>query len=286
MARNLRGARGMAGVVAHSWAALGALAVVLVSAWVLVGVWLGLPVSGRDTALALHRIFGPYGFMGLLVLGLSYILVPMFALADAPAVRTQLLSCALALAALALAALAVLGPAPTALRLAALLAGAAAAGIHLQLMLRALRTGMRRNLGRSFTLVRLAWLGLLASLALALALVLQAPVPRLESAFGLCLIGVWLLSLLLGMLQRIAPFLAAIHAGAGRRAPTPSSLTHDGALRIHFGCHVAALLLLALAIALDSALLALAAAAVGSAGAVAFCVFYNVLLVRRRLAAG
>ncbi len=80
--------------------------------------------------------------------------------------------------------------------------------------------------------------------------------PRLPAWFGLCLIGVWLLSFLLGMLERILPFLGAMHAaGTGRRAPTPSALTDERALRIHFACHVAALAGLALALAADSAVL-------------------------------
>lgn len=285
MVRNLRGARGMPGVVAHGWAALVALALVLATALSLAGSWLGLPAPSRDTALALHLVFAPYGFMGMLVLGLSYILVPMFALADAPSDRWQLTSFGLAAAGLALAALAALGLAPTLLRCAALLAGGAAVSLHVGLMLRVLRSGMRKELGRSFTLVKIGWGGLLASFAFALALVLQLPVPRLATWFGLCLIGAGLLSFLAGMLQRILPFLAAMHAGgAGRRAPTPSALTNDRLLRIHFTCHVAALAGLALAIAADSGLLAALAAAAGTAGALAFCYFYATLLRRLQTA--
>ena len=276
--RHLSGARGMPGVVAHGWAAMAALAVVLGSALSLAGTWLGLPVPSREVTLSLHLVFAPYGFMGLLALGLSYILVPMFALSQTPSERSQLASCALAVAALVLIALAAAGWSPVALRVGAVLVGAVAVGLHLRLMAVALKTGMRRELGRSFLLVKIGWAGLVASLALGLALVLEFPVPRLATWFGLCLVGVWLLSFLLGMLQRILPFLGAMHAaGAGRRAPTPSALAHDRALRIHFACHVAALAGLALAIAADSALLAALAAAVGAVGAAAFFFFYVTL---------
>ena len=282
MARHLRGAHGMPGVVAHGWAALGALAGVLATALSLAAAWLGWPAPDRDTALALHLVLGPYGFMGLLSLGLSYILVPMFALADVPDERRQQLSGALAVAALVLAGLAAAGIAAQPLRLAALAAGAAAVGLHLRLMASALRSGMRPVLGRSLRLLQLGWAGLCASLALALALTLLAPAPRLATAFGLCLVGVWLLSFLLGMLQRILPFLAAMHGGPGRRTPTPSALTHEPALRVHFVCHLAALALLAAAIVADSRWITLAGAAVGSAGALAYCLFYAVLLRRMR----
>ncbi len=281
MVRNLRGARGMPGVVAHVWTALVALAVVLGSALSLAATWLGLPAPGRDAVLALHAVWAPYGFMGMLVLGFSYILVPMFALADRPGERGQLVSCALGAAALLLAAVAAFAPAPLAWRCAALLAGTAAAALHLRMMVLTLRSGMRRELGRSFALVKTGWAGLLASLALAAALVLGPPVPRLATAFGLCLVGVWLLGFLLGMLQRIVPFLAAMHGGgAGRRARTPSSLTHDAALRVHFFCHLAALAALGLAVALDSAWLVRIAAAAGAVGALAFAWFFSTVLHR------
>jgi len=284
MFRNLLGARGMPGVVAHGWVALLALLVVLASALSLAATWLGLAAPSRDAVLALHAVWAPYGFMGMLVLGLSYILVPMFALADRPDEREQLSSWGLALAAIVLAALAVVfTQAAMALRVLALLSGSAAAALHLRLMLRTLRSGMRGELGRSFTLVKIGWGGLAASLALAWGMVLELPAPRLQTLFGLCLIGVWLLSLLLGMLQRILPFLAAMHAGgSGRRARTPSSLTHDAALRVHFACHVSALALLGLAAVLDNAWLVRAGAAIGAVGAAAFAWFFAVALHRMR----
>lgn len=285
MARNLIGARGLPGVVAHGWTALAWLAVLIATALGLAAVWLGLYPAGRDMLLGLHRLAGPYGFMGMLALGLSSILMPMFALADPPAERTQLASAGLALAALLLAALAALGLVPTPLRLVALLAAALAVAIHLRAMARVLRRGMRRVAGPSLVLVKIGWAGLVASLVLAAGLVLQWPLPRLGSWFGLCLLGVWLLSFALGLLQRILPFLAAMHAaGGGRRSPTPSNLTHERALQLHFGCHVGALAALGLSIGFDSGPLALAAAGVGTAGAAAFCFFYAVLLRRLRMA--
>ncbi len=281
MLNNLIGARGMPGVVAHGWASVLSLVIVIATALALVGNWVDVPVASRETWLGLHRVFGPYGFMGMLALGLSSILVPMFALGDPPSDRIQTASCALAVVALLLGALGALGFAPRALGSAALLAGFAAVAIHLREMARVLTTGMRRELGRSFTLVKIGWAGLMLSLVLAAGVLLGAPAPRLATAFGLCLVGGWLLSFVLGLLQRILPFLAAMHgAGAGRRAPTPSQLTHDRSLQIHFVCHVTALAGLGLSVAADSAVLTAAAAVAGAAGALAFCFFYLTLLRR------
>jgi hypothetical protein len=280
LAFNLAGARGMPGIVAHGWGAVLGLGVLLASALALAGAYVGLPLLARPLGLALHVAFAGYGFMGLLALGLAYILVPMFALSAAPDERRVRISAALALAALLLAGGAAFGVAPLALRLAALALGAAALALHLRLMHEALQSGMRRELGRSFALVKIGWAGLVASLVLALALVLDAPLAGLPGLFGLVLVGVWLLSFLLGLLQRIVPFLASMHAGAGRLPPTPSSLTAARPLAVHFHCHLAALALLGAAMLADSPALARLAALAGTVGALAFGVFFATALRR------
>jgi hypothetical protein len=278
---NLRGARGMPGIVVHGWAALAALVVVLLTAASLVAMYLGLPLLDRSAALALHAAFAAYGFMGMLALGLSYLLVPMFALAPAPDTRVQLASWGSAVAGLGCAGAAALGVAPVALRSVAIGAGALAVGLHLALMRRALRDGLRKDLGLSFALVRTGWSGLALSLVAALGVVLEAPVTGLPALFGLLLVGVWLLSFVLGMLQRILPFLASMHAAAGKhRPPTPSSFTRRQPLAIHLACHLAALAGLALAIVTASPLLARLAAAAGTVGAAAFATFFAVLVRR------
>jgi len=283
LAVNLRGARGMPSVVLHGWAALGCLLVGLATALALALAWLGVPWLDRATALALHIAFAAYGFMGLLAFGLSTILVPMFALSAAPDERQAIASCALAVAALVLAALAAFGVAPQSLRIVAIAVGAAAVALHLRLMQAALRKGLRRELGRSFTLVRVGWALLAASLAAALAVVPDAPLPGAPTLFGLTLVGGWLLTFLLGILQRILPFLASMHVARGkRRPPTPSSLSADRPLAIHFVCHLAALAGLALAILVDSPTIAALAAGVGGFGAAAFAVFFLILLRRMR----
>ncbi|MDE2452397.1 MAG: hypothetical protein KGL43_02280 [Burkholderiales bacterium] len=281
--RRTRRAGGMNAVVAHGWAALAALVVMLASALALVGFHLGWPLAGRTAPLALHVVFAAYGTMGLLGWGMSYILVPMFALAVAPDEHPALASGALAVAALALAALAAFGIAPQALRLAAIAFGSAAAALHLHLMRQALRSGIRQQLGRSMTLVRLGWVGLGASLVAALAMVLDAPGAGWPGLFVLLLVGGWLLTFLLGILQRILPFLAATHASRGRRrAPTASALSAARPLAVHFACHLTALGGLALAIAEDSAAIAALAAAIGAAGALAFGGFFWLVLQRTR----
>ncbi len=284
---NLAGARGMPGIVLHGWGALAALFAVGVSAAALVSTWAGLPWIDHQAARGLHLAATAFGTMGLLAFGLAYILVPMFALAGVPDERQQLASGAAAIAAVACAGFAAFAPesagVATALRLAALAAGAGALALHLRLMLRALASGMRKDLGRAQRLMQIGWGGLALALAIALAIVLGAPADRFGRLFGVAVIGAWLLSFLFGILQRILPFLASMHAAQGqKRPPTPSALTLERPLAWHFHAHLAALALLAAAAVADSAWLAAAAGAVGLAGALAFGWFFVVLMQRLR----
>ena len=288
LARNLAGARGMPAVVAHGWAALAALVVVIVTALSLAGSYLGAPGLDRATAQGLHIAYATYGFMGMLALGLSYLLVPMFALAAAPDERSAFASFALAVTALLLAGAAAFGIAPRVTGMGAIGAGAGAAALHVRLMSVALATGMRRRLGRSFVLVRFSWALLAGSLAAALGVVLDAPFDGIGTLFVLVLVGGWLLTFLLGILQRIVPFLAAMHAGqrktAGKRLPPmPSALTAERPLAIHFACHLAALALLAVAIAAGSVWAVRLAAVAGAAGALAFAGFFVAAMRRMNL---
>ena len=285
LAANLFGARGMPAVVAHGWVAWVSLAVVLIAGLSLALAYAGGPALPRGVALALHVPFAAYGFMGMLALGLSYIVVPMFALSHAPDERQALASCALAVVALMLAALAAFGIAVQTMRAAAVVAGSAAVALHLRLMATALRTGMRRDLGRSFRLVRIGWGMLVASLVAALGVALDMPFDGTATLFGFALTVGWLLTFLLGILQRIVPFLASMHAARGRHLPpTPSSLGAGSSLRIHYVGHLAAFALLALAIALDSPWLVRAGAAAGLVASGAFLAFFATV-VRRMVAA-
>lgn len=274
LTRNLRGAKGMRLVVAHGWAACWSLLVLVSTGLALAGSYSGLILSDRQSAIGLHVTFAGYGFMGMLVMGFSYILVPMFALSDNPSPRWANLSVALAIVALALALLASFGMVPTRFFRLYVGVGAIAFLIHVVLMVRALRSGMRQGLGKPFVLVRLGWACLGASFLVALALEFQVLKAHGSALFGVLLVG-GLLTFLLGVLSRIVPFLASMHAGLGlRRPPTPSNLTAQRPLDIHFYSHVVALVMLLAAVMFDSVWLVRASAALGLVGAAAFGVFF------------
>jgi len=281
LARNLAGAGAMPGVRAIGWLALLSLAIVLASAGAMVATWAGWAAWPRQGLLMVHIVFALFGFMGALAIGLSNILVPMFALGPVPAERTQLGIAALAAAALVLTLPVALGVWPHAALLLPVALALAAVVWHLVSMHRVVRAGMRRALGGSFVLVRLGWGGLIATLGLATWWALDPQRAGLAGAVVVCALAGWLTSFLFGILQRIVPFLVSMHlAGTRRRAPTPSSLTDERALMLHRRCHAAALALMAAAFVVDSATPALAAAVAGAVGALGFAGFFAALLRR------
>lgn len=286
---NLRGARGMPGVRLHGWGAVLSLALLAGSAAALVALWQGWPLPGvsREALRAAHAVAGVLGVMGLLLMGLSAILLPMFALAAMPGEAPQLRSGAAACAALLLFVAAGLAPADSAAALAWLALGAAACalGIHVRTMQRVLGGGLRRDHGRGVRLIRIGWVAAalaLACVALHLAgLRLAGESPWAALAVTLA-VGGWLGSALFGVLQRILPFLASMHAARGgqRRPPTPSAFVFEAALPVHERAHVAAWALLAVAIVTGSPAWLLAAAGCGALAAAAFATYFAVLLHR------
>ena len=279
LARNLYGARGMRVVVVHGWAALAALAGLAATGLALVARYEHGLALDHAAFRAAHLVLATYGFMGLLAFGLSQFLLPMFAVARPPSPRTAYAALGAACVAIALALGAFFGGGDTLLAAAAL-TGLAAAAIHVVSLERSLRARLRPALGPAFVLVRVSWACLAASLALAAAMALGWAPPRAGVVFVVLLVPGWLLTFVLAVLQRIVPFLASVHAGAG--APLASALTPQGPLAAHRVLHLAALCGLLLAVALDAPWLAQAAAAAGFAGALAFGGFFASVLLRLR----
>ncbi|MFO1112806.1 MAG: hypothetical protein U1E33_04970 [Rhodospirillales bacterium] len=241
-----------------------------------------LPDHGRIAGA--HLLLAAFGFMGMLALGLSYVLIPMFAMGEAPGGWPADLSFAIAVAAVAAGACGALVGQRWIIAAAAV-GGLAGCGLHVGLMARAVARRMRRKLGREFVLIRASWALLLAALALGLGLALELlPSTGTGTAlFGFLLVFGWLLTLLTGVLQRILPFLASMHtARSSGRAIAPTKLIHDLPLTLHRYCHLAALALVASGIALDVPGVIATGAAVGVGGAIAFAWFAGTVLHRTR----
>ncbi|MBF0324126.1 MAG: hypothetical protein HQL42_03550 [Alphaproteobacteria bacterium] len=281
--RNLMQVSDLPGVTRHAWLAVASLAV-------LAGLGLLLVVDidrgflpDRAAFAAAHAMVAGYGFMGMLAMGFSYVLIPMFVLSqgvpDAVGKRTALLS-AVALVLGVGGALAGLGPVSA---LGALV-GLGAVFVYLKAQAAVLKGRMRKRLETFFRLVKAAWvvlpLSLLAAIALALGLAPDITAPL----WGLLLVFGWLLSFVTGILQRIMPFLASMHSGANGGKPVLlSHLVWEPALTVHVLCHGGAIVLLAVGLSLKSPPVLTAGAVLGLVGAVSFASFTWVMM-RRYLA--
>jgi len=285
LADNLRRASSLPVVGAYGWAALAALVLLaLLGVMLTVNEETGFLPDHGAVALA-HLVLGGFGFMGLLVLGFSHILVPMFAMASAPPKRPSFVSFAAALIALILGTLgALIGNREVVA--AATLVGLLAAAMHLWLMYRVLKTGMRKRLGLSFVLVRVAWIILPATLVVGLAALYGFAGSNGVTLFGFMLLFGWLLTFLLAILQRIMPFLASMFVTPPARGGTAivAELSGAPALKLHAICHALALFIFAIAIVLDNAAIGRSGGAVGLMGALAFA-WFTADVIRRMLPA-
>lgn len=226
---------------------------------------------------AAHAVLASYGFMGFLVMGFSHILVPMLAVAEPPRPGAGRPALIIGAASLALAAGGLLAVEPAAVW-AGIAGGLAASLLHVRLMLSTVARRMRRRLGWSFVLIRLSW-GLLPASIVAGGLAYADLIPA--ELFGVILLPGWLLTILLGILQRILPFLASMNTvRACARPASATALVWEAPLKVVTLCHPLAVLLLAAAVAAGLPALTLAAGATGAAGAAAFLV-YAVTVVSR-----
>jgi hypothetical protein len=274
LADNLRRASTLGVVSAYGWASLASLAGLTALGLALaLDYRFGVLPDHAAAALA-HLILGGFGFMGLLALGFSHILVPMFALAAAPERRLSFLGFGLAAAGVVLGASGALAGSRTLLTTAALV-GLSAAAMHLWLMARVLASGMRKRLGLSFVLVRIAWLALPTALLIGLLALYGVAGSNGPALFGFVVLAGWLLTFLMGILQRIVPFLASMHANRaeGGRPMLASEIAAGWPLKLHAVCHVLAVTGVGVAIAADWATLLRAASTVGLLGAAALAWF-------------
>ncbi len=269
-ADNLRRTGGIPEVSAHVWLALVALAVfVLIGLLLIRDLETGFLADHQGLALV-HMIVASFGFMGLLVLGLSLVLIPMFVLSRSLPARPGWAQAGLSVLALTGFSTGVIFDVPP-LQWLALAPGFAAAACYLWLMRMALKTSMRKRLGLPFVLMRASWGLLVLTLVMGALTLTNIGIPNGPALTGFLLVAGWLLTFLTGVLQRIMPFLASMHvADESGLPPLLSDLSAEGPLKIHAVCHLAALAACSFGILLDLTLLVQVGAALGCVGAVAF----------------
>jgi hypothetical protein len=279
----VRGASDSGIVISYVWAALASIAVAAGA-----GVALALDhdlafLPDHAATAAGHALLAGYGFMGMLALGLGHVVIPLFAVALSSEQRWSEPAFWLAAGAVALCVAGLWFDADAAAA-GAVVIGLIAAGLHVWTMADLLRQRMRRRLSAEFVLIRTSWALLPVSIVLG-GLLLVDLLPATGAAlFGFVLLYGWLLTYLLGVLQRILPILGAMHIGRHSRTPAaPTQLVDERPLKVHRWCHLAALPLVAAGIAVDLPWLCRAGAAIGVVGAAAFAVFMAIVVRRMRM---
>jgi hypothetical protein len=254
----------------HGWAALACLVALAATGLALVARYEHGLALDHAAFRGAHFVLAAYGFMGLLALGLSQFLLPMFALSPPPPPRVSLAVLGVAVVAIVIACFG-------STSMGAVL-GFLAALAHVYCMERSLKARLRPPLGTSFLLIRVSWVCLVASLALA-----ALGFPGGTLLFGLVLVPGWLLTFLLGVMQRILPFLASVHASTtARGTPLISAITPVRLLRAHTALHLLAVGVLAGAILSGIPFLALIGSAAGLGAAALFAAFYVYVLAKVR----
>jgi hypothetical protein len=279
-ADNLWRATSMPVVAAHGWAALIALAVFLcLGLSLLLDFEYGF-LDDHQAIAATHMILAVFGFMGLFAFGFSQILIPMFVLSRSLPLGLSWLEFCVAACAVLTSSIGLYFDITSLTILAAFL-GLAATASYLGLMRAAFSTRMRKRLGLSFLLIYVSWGFLVLSLLAGLAVSFDLPIPNGATLFGFLTIVGWLLTFLLGILQRIMPFLASMHiTDKNGMPPMLSQLTSATPLRIHAICHLIAVSTCSAGIVLNMPTLIWAGSACGVAGAIAFVAFTGQILVK------
>lgn len=279
---NISGVKGMAAIMAHCWAAMASLLG-------LVGLGLMLIVDFEygylDDHMALsisHFVLAVFGFMSLLAMGFSYILVPMFALAPAPSEKIGRVSIGSNVIALIFILAGINGHVDLLIMMGIAL-GLLGTGLYLYSMTKIYKARMRKRLGMPFLLIRVGWIMLFLTLIWAAVGVFDYWPESGHTILATVAIVGWLLTFLIGILQRIIPFLSSMHtSGSGGIPMLASSMANEGYLKLNGLGHLVGLTGIMTGIILDNEYMIMAASAVGFFGALSL-LCYMIIVIRHMI---
>ncbi|PCJ43294.1 MAG: hypothetical protein COA81_04440 [Alphaproteobacteria bacterium] len=278
---NIRGVKGMGAIMAHCWAAmLSLLGLVLLGILLIIDMEHGIIEDHLTIALS-HFILAVFGFMSLLAMGFSYILVPMFALAPAPPEKLGRLSIACNMVAIIM----ILTGINTHLLVVSLVGAVlamAGVGCYLYGMAGTYRARMRKRLGVPFLLIRAGWVMLLLTIIWGVAGLMDYWPENGHTLFAVWAILGWLLTFLTGILQRIIPFLSSMHtSGSGGIPMLASAMADERFLVVNAVGHLGGLFFVALGVILDMGMVIKIGAGAGFIGAAAL--LYYLFIITRHM---
>jgi hypothetical protein len=273
--RILRRAQNMALVKSHVF--LGSCILMIISSLGLLMVveWAGLYDIPLPHPALLHGGLALYGFTGLMTFGFSRIMIPMLAVSNQT--KEKLARATLLITAAALFLWTANLPIP------ALISGLIAACFYSGEMFYILKGRIRTRLGPEWHIIRFAWLCLPFSLLIILIGYLSSnATPFIQIGFVLSILG-WLVSFVIGILQRIIPFLLSMQIARKTGMPElPSKLTHEKLLKTIGPLHMTAVGLLCMALALENPLITRLASLCGMLAGFLFLSFFIIALRRKQ----
>jgi hypothetical protein len=277
---NLRRARDLPVITAHAWAALAALIVLVLAGLGSAFDYVGQILPDHGAVASAHMIAAGGGFMGMLIIGFSHVLLPMFTLSGQAPPKLTWGVLALASVALIAGLVGAILALPSALAAAAVIA-LIASSLHTWSMETLFRHRMRKRLGLSFLVIRAGGALLPVSLLVGLAVMLDVAIPNGPTLFIVLLLVGWQLTFLIGILQRVMPFLGSMHVPVQANQPSLVSRFSDTLpLKLWAVCHAAALSGLCLGVATDAADIVRSAGIFGVAGSVCFLTFTGQIVAR------
>ncbi len=281
---NLRRARSSMPVVAgHGWAAMAALVGLVVLGLVLIADFSSGYLTDRQSITVMHMVLAVFGFMGMLAFGFSHVLIPMFVLSRALPVKTSWLEFCLAVLAVAIATASAGFGGVLGISLA-LTIGLSASCTYFWLMRSAFKTAMRKRLGLSFIVIKTSWALLVAGLVVGLLVTTGPEIPNGVTLFGFLVLAGWQLTFLLGILQRIMPFLASMHtSGKGGKPALLSELAAEHPLQVHAIFHAIALVCCVIGIVTEWTPAVQAGALAGLVASLAFAAFATQIVLKLRV---
>ncbi|MBT7952840.1 MAG: hypothetical protein HN764_14525 [Gammaproteobacteria bacterium] len=277
---NLVFASGMGVITAYIWAAILSLCMIVALGIALIMDYYHAFLQDHTFTAVTHMLLAAYGFMGMLSLGFSYILIPMFALAAFQNKKLAHTGFILNVIALLLLVVDLLITKNLLLWLA-IFSGLTGSVCYLFSMYQILQQRMRKRLGFSFRMIYLSWCALPLSIVAGAMMKMGIIKPAL---FGVILLLAWLLMFLVGILQRIAPFLTTMHLAQGKagKVPTQSELTSELSLKICNYAYIASLLLLISGLCFEQSLMIRIGSLVGlCAGLSLFYFLLNIVRIKR-----
>jgi hypothetical protein len=277
---NLLFSPGMGVITAYIWTAIVSLCLILALGMALIMDYQHAFLPDHTVFAVTHMLLAAYGFMGMLALGFSYILIPMFGLSSLQNEKLAYSGFYLNLTALIL--LVANGfVMKDLLHWLAIAFGLPGCICYLYSMYQILQQRMRKRLGKSFKMIYLSWFALPLSIICGAMMKLGLIKP---GVFGIMLLLAWLFIFMIGILQRIAPFLTTMHLAQNKhvKAPTQSEITSEMSLKISNYGYIAALALLIIGLLIEQSLLIRIASLAGLAAGMSLLYFLvNIVRIKQ-----